>query len=69
MQSKRISDIIRRLAQRLQEEEHEYPNLLISPSQGIDDGGGYGDPHKDSTPDWIKADEAGWIKLGKLGDN
>jgi hypothetical protein len=30
---------------------------------GIDDDGGYGDPHTDDTPDFIKRDAGGWIPL------
>lgn len=30
---------------------------------GLDDAGGYGDPHRDTTPEFVKEDEAGWLRL------
>ncbi len=31
--------------------------------RGLDDRGGYGDPHEDTRPDFVKADDEGWRKL------
>jgi hypothetical protein len=67
MQNKRSLEIIRRLAQRLQDEAPEMPGAAVEYDGGIADGGGYGDPHTDDTPDWIKQDLDGWTKSGGHG--
>ena len=66
MLNRRVSEAIRRLTQRLQDEAPDMPGAIVNYGGGIDDGD-YGDPHTDDTPDWIKQDTDGWTKLGRPG--
>lgn len=67
MLKKRTLERIKRLAERLQDEAPEMPGGFNEYGGGVDDGGGYGDPHADDKPDFVKEDERGWTKLGRLG--
>ena len=42
----------------------EHPGVIMDyGARGVDDGAGYGDPHVDTRPDFVKADEVGWERL------
>jgi len=60
-----IDRLIAALTRRLKAEnagEHHAGMFAYSDDTSIEDDGGYGDPHEDTRPDFVKQDDQGWIR-------
>lgn len=55
-----IPTALRRLVARLEMLPEEARAAWGMAHSRIDDGGGYGDPHENTQPDFIRQDEDGW---------
>lgn len=65
--SSRSKILIERLKKLLDQQAEAAPEHLglvsyEAPDNPLD-GGGYGDPHQDTRPDFVQEDDKGWMKL------
>lgn len=65
---RRTLDRLRQLGRRLlgqieQRGDMEAPGVVFRNDRTWIDSGQYGDPHADNTPDFVKRDDDGWVKL------
>jgi len=44
------------------------PSHIVEAGGGIEDGGQYGDPHRDMRPDFLKEADAGYVPVATLRD-
>jgi hypothetical protein len=64
-----LTDSLRRLIARLEALPDEARAVWGMAQGSIDDGGGYGDPHEDTRPDFIRQDEDGWQVIATYSDD
>ena len=44
------------------------PSHIVEAGGGIEDGGQYGDPHRDMRPEFLKEADAGYVPVATLRD-
>ena len=61
---------IERLIERIREQSggDVAPSHIVEAGGGIEDGGQYGDPHRDMRPDFLKEADAGYVPVATLRD-
>lgn len=60
----RFQLMIERLIARIEaDKEPKHPGVIMDAGEREYDAGGYGDPHVDTRPEWIRRDEEGWVRL------
>ena len=61
---------IERLITRIREQSggDVAPSHIVEAGGGIEDGGQYGDPHRDMRPDFLKEADAGYVPVATLRD-
>ena len=70
MQMTALAARIERLIARIREQSggDVAPSHIVEAGGGIEDGGQYGDPHRDMRPDFLKEAEGGWGPVATLRD-
>ena len=61
---------IERLIERIREQSggDVAPSHIVEAGGGIEDGGQYGDPHRDMRPEFLKEADAGYVPVATLRD-
>lgn len=59
---------IERLIERIREQSggDVAPSHIVEAGGGIEDGGQYGDPHRDTRPEFVKEADAGYVPIATL---
>ena len=70
MQMTALAARIERLIERIREQSggDVAPSYIIEAGGGIEDGGQYGDPHRDMRPEFLKEADAGYVPVATLRD-
>ena len=70
MQMTALAARIERLIERIREQSggDVAPSHIVEAGGGIEDGGQYGDPHRDMRPDFLKEADAGYVPVAALRD-
>ena len=70
MQMTALAARIERLIERIREQSggDVAPSHIVEAGGGIEDGGQYGDPHRDMRPDFLKEADAGYVPVATLRD-
>ena len=68
MQMTALAARIERLIERIREQSggDVAPSHIIEAGGGIEDGGQYGDPHRDMRPEFVKEADAGYVPVATL---
>ena len=68
MQMTALAARIERLIERIREQSggDVAPSHIIEAGGGIEDGGQYGDPHRDMRPEFLKEADAGYVPVATL---
>lgn len=64
-----IPEALRRMIARLEALPDEARAAWGMSHSSIDDGGGYGDPHEDTRPDFIRQDEDEWQVIATYSED
>jgi len=68
MQMTALAARIERLIERIREQSggDVAPSHIVEAGGGIEDGGQYGDPHRDMRPEFLKEADAGYVPVATL---